>query len=411
MAEFTYEAMKKSGGKVRGVLNAKSEPEAIMLLRMMGLLNPKIKGGKSSAQAAANPLFKGLPKFKLPGGRVSDAELAVFTKQLSVIVDAGVSIVQALNLLSAAAGTPVLREAIILTRENVEGGIELGSAMEKSPKVFDKLYVSLIRAGTASGQLDMMLKRLSTYIEKASKLRKQLKSALTYPVAILGLAAIMTTVMLVFVVPMFAKNYEGTGRALPGLTQLVIDASDFLQHNFMYIIAVFIAIGTIFKKWRASPKGARQWDALILKLPIFGPLISKVCIARFASTMATLIVSGISIIEALEVCAKAAGNYVLQEEIMKIREEVAQGKGIAVPLSRSKYFPQMVSSMISIGEQSGRLDQMLEKIAVFFEEEVDAAMAAALKMIEPAMFVLIGGIVGFILIAMYLPVFDMANTM
>ena len=410
MGEFSYEALKKTGGKVRGVLNAKSETEALMLLRMMGLYNPRIKGGRVVAAASANSIFKGLPKFKLPRGRVSDADLAVFTKQLSVMVDAGVSIVQALNLLSEQAATPAMREALVRTRELVEGGFELGDAMEKSPDAFDKLYVSLIRAGTASGQLDQMLKRLSTYIEKASKLRRQLISALSYPVIILGLAAIMTTVMLLFVVPMFAKNYEDSGKTLPDLTLFVMNASDFMKNNFVHMIVGIILFAVGFKKWRATPNGTRRWDAFVLKLPVFGNLISKVCIARFASTMATLIVSGISIIEALEVCGKAAGNKVLQDEIMKIREDVAQGKGLAVPMSRSKYFPQMVSSMVSIGEQSGRLDQMLEKISSFFEDEVDTAMAAALKMIEPAMFVIIGGIVGFILIAMYLPVFDLAST-
>ncbi|MCA2960196.1 MAG: type II secretion system F family protein [Silvanigrellales bacterium] len=410
MGEFSYVARGRGGRKVSGKIQAKTESEARTMLRLMGL-NVTAVGGEGAGKDFG--LFRvkidGTIEFKFSRSKVSGNDLAVFTKQLSVMIDAGVSIVQALDMLANQSENPALREALTKVREGVEGGLELSAAMAKSPHIFDSLYTNLIAAGQSSGQLDVMMKRLSTYIEKAEKLRKQLVSALSYPAIIVALAIGMTVLMLVFVVPMFAKNYEDSGRELPGITQGVIDASNVLQNSFHMIIGGLFAAGFAFKKWKATPQGAARWDSLMLKLPVFGNLVLKVSIARFASTMATLVSSGISIIEALEVCAKASGNKVIEVEIMKIREEVQKGKGIAVPMSQSPLFPPMVFSMVSIGEASGQLDQMLEKVAAFYEDDVDSAMAAALKMIEPAMFVVIGGIVGFILLAMYAPVFDLAS--
>lgn len=410
MSDFSYVARGRGGKRVVGKIKAKNETEARTMLRLMGL-NVTSFGGEQSGKDLGILKIKpdGSIEFKFGKKKVTGNDLAVFTKQLSVMIDAGVSIVQALDLLANQSENPTLREALTKVREGVEGGLELSAAMAQQPHVFDALYTNLIAAGQTSGQLDVMMKRLSTYIEKAEKLRKQLVSALSYPAIIVALAIGMTVLMLVFVVPMFAKNYEDSGRELPGITQMVIDASNFLQSSFHLIIGGVIAVVFLFKKWKASPQGAARWDAIMLKLPVFGGLVQKISIARFASTMGTLVSSGISIIEALEVCAKASGNKIIEDEIMKIRADVQKGKGIATPMSQSPLFPPMVFSMVSIGEASGRLDQMLEKVASFYEDDVDSAMAAALKMIEPAMFVVIGGIVGFILLAMYAPVFDMAS--
>jgi type IV pilus assembly protein PilC len=410
MGEFRYTGISKNGSNVSGKITAKSEVEARAMLRLMGT---SVNAFGGEGQAKDYYFFRIKPggrielKFGKPG--VKGGEIAVFTKQLSVMIDAGVSIVQALDMLANQSPNPTLREALAKVREGVETGMDLSVSMSKHPHVFDSLYVSLIEAGQSSGQLDVMLKRLSLYIEKATKLRKQLVSALSYPAIIVCLAVGMTAMMLIFVVPMFAKNYEESGRALPGITQMVIDASNFLQNSFHWIILAIIGIVIGFKKWRETPAGRARFDAILLKVPVFGGLMQKISIARFASTMGTLVSSGISIIEALQVCAKASGNKVIEAEILKIREAVQQGKGIAGPMSQSPMFPPMVFSMVSIGEASGRLDQMLEKVATFYEDDVDSAMAAALKMIEPAMFVVIGGIVGFILLAMYAPVFDMAS--
>lgn len=409
MQKYDYEALSKIGRKTMGSIEAKSEAEAQALLRVMGNTRIKIKGARVGAAKKQSALGEWRQKYFPPG--VKEDELAVFTKQLSVMVDAGVSVVQALDILSKQSENPTLSTELSAVRGRVETGFELGEAMAKSPRVFDNLYVALIKAGTSSGQLDVMLKRLSIYIEKAAKLKRQLKSALSYPAIIIVIAAVMTTVMLVFVVPMFAKNYEESGKPLPEITQLVVDMSNGLQKYWYIILGSLFGTFQLIKRWRKTEKGARKWDTYMLKMPIFGNLVSKVSIARFSSTMATLIASGIAIIEALEVCSRAAGNYVIETEIMRIREDVARGKGLAQPMGNSEVFPQMVGSMVAIGEQSGQLDQMLEKVAAFYEDEVDQAMGAALKMIEPMMFVIIGGIVGFILLAMYMPVFDMASNM
>lgn len=410
MTEYSYTGKTRGGKRIAGKINAKTESEARAMLRLMGT-SVTAFGGEASAKDFG--IFKikadGKIEFKAGKPRVKEGELAVFTKQLSVMIDAGVSIVQGLDMLANQSSNPTLREALTKVREGVETGQDLGTAMEKQSHVFDALYVNLIRAGQSSGQLDVMMKRLSMYVEKSAKLKKQLVSALSYPAIIIVLAVAMTVLMLLFVVPMFAKNYEDSGRELPGLTQLVIDMSNALKNNYLLIAGTCIGVGFAFKHWKGTKRGQEQWDAMILKLPVFGPLITKISLARFSSTMGTLISSGISIIEALEICAKASGNFVIEGEVMKVREAVQQGKGIAGPMSQSPVFPPIVFSMVSIGEASGRLDQMLEKVAAFYEDDVDSAMAAALKLIEPAMFVLIGGIVGFILIAMYLPVFDMAN--
>lgn len=414
MGDYPYVARNRSGKTIKGKISAKTEVEARAMLRLMGM-NVTSFGSNDDPSLVKRygPIVikpGGQIEIKLGGKpRVKGSDLAVFTKQLSVMIDAGVSIVQGLDMLAKTTSNETMKEALVGVREGVEGGLDLAAAMAKHPYAFDSLYCSLVEAGQSSGQLDVMMKRLSTYIEKAEKLRKQLVSALSYPVIILVLAVAMTTLMLLFVVPMFAKNYEDSGRALPALTQMVIDASKQLQENFHIIAAVVFVVGFLFKKWKQTPAGQRQWDAIMLKLPVFGNLIKKIALARFASTMGTLVASGISIIEALQVCSKAAGNHVIATDIIKIRDAVEQGKGLAAPMAQLPLFPPMFQSMVSIGEASGRLDSMMEKVASFYEDDVDSAMAAALKMIEPAMFVLIGGIVGFILIAMYLPVFDMAN--
>jgi len=410
MAEYSYTGRTQSGRRASGKITAKSEAEARAMLRLMGT-SVTTFGGDNVVKDFGFLKIKASGGFVLSLGKkgVSQGDIAVFTKQLSVMIDAGVSIMNGLDILANQQPNPTMREALTKIREGIESGHDLASSMEKQKHVFDPLYTSLIRAGQASGQLDVMMKRLSIYIEKASKLRKQLVSALSYPAIIVVIAIVMTAAMLLFVVPMFAANYADSGRKLPGLTQAVIDMSDLLKGYFHYGVAIIVVAAMAGKKYKQTPRGQRQFDQMMLKLPIFGSLVQKISIARFSSTMATLIASGISIIEALEVCAKASGNKVIEEEIMKVRAAVQQGKGIAAPMAQSPLFPPMVYSMVSIGEASGRLDQMLEKVASFYEDDVDAAMAAALKMIEPAMFVIIGGIVGVILIAMYLPVFDMAN--
>ncbi len=413
MPQYTYSGRNRAGQSMKGVISAPTDAEARGKLRIMGVMVSSLKAPKGSNTKDGKDELPPLIDFeKIPflQTKVKTSELAVFTKQLSVMTDAGLSIIQSLAMLASTTDNPKLRRTLSEIRDQLERGLDLATAMEKHPKVFNSLFCSLVRAGQNSGQLDVMLRRLSIYIEKANKLRKQLISALSYPLVVLVIAVLMTGVMLLFVVPMFAKNYEDSGKELPGLTSMVISWSHALENHFMMIIGVMSGVYFLFNKWKATPAGAQQFDLFLLKVPLFGTVISKIAIARFASTMSTLTASGIAIIEALETCAKASGNLIIEQEILNIREEVSKGKGLAVPMEKSPWFPPLVVGMIAIGEASGGLDVMLEKIANFYEDDVDSALAGLLKMIEPIMFVLIGTIVGFILLAMYLPIFDLAST-
>jgi type IV pilus assembly protein PilC len=407
MTMYEYSGRDRSGRKVNGRFDARTESEARQVLRLMGVSDAKING----AGAAKTTELK-LPQFllKLQESRgVKDSDLVTFTKQLSVMIDAGVSVVKALELLGSQAPNPIMRNAISSVRGKVERGLELSDSMEAIPSIFDNLYCSLVRAGAASGQLDVILKRLSQYIEKNAKLKRQLFSAMFYPAIVLTIALGLTIFMLVVIVPMLASTFLEGGKELPGLTQAVISASNILRDNFLYLIAGSAAAFYFFKKWIATPDGRYKWDSFLLRIPLIGTLVLKISIARFASTCSTLVSSGVGITDVLQTAQGVLGNKVLEESIGRVREGVIQGKGMGIPMSQERFFPPMVTSMVSIGEASGRLDGMLEKVSEFYEEEVDVAMSALLKAIEPAMFVFIGGVVGVILIAMYLPVFDLAS--
>jgi type IV pilus assembly protein PilC len=406
MPVFEYDGRDRAGRRQHGRLEARNEMEAKQLLKFMGLGPNSLKTG--------NPL--GLD-FKIPAQfqkffdqrGVSDKDLVTFTKQISVMIDAGVSVIKALEILEQQAENPVMKRAIQEVRSKVERGQELGDAMASIPSVFDSLYCSLVRAGSTSGQLDVILRRLSTYIEKNAKLKRQLFGALFYPAIIILLAIALTAFMLLIVVPMLASTFIEGGKELPGLTLMVIQASNFLRDNFFFIILALGAGVVFFRNWIKTPAGRLQWDAILLRIPLIGTLVKKISIARFASTTSTLVASGIGITDVLQTASAVLGNKVLEQGILRVRDAVIQGKGMGGPMAEEQFIPQMVSSMVAIGEASGRLDVMLQKVSDFYEEEVDVAMSAALKAIEPLLFVVIGGIVGVILIAMYLPVFDLAS--
>jgi type IV pilus assembly protein PilC len=416
MPEFMYIGLKKNGVKVESKITASTETEAVTKLRLLGVRVTAIgmgrlkKGGKGGIKIGS--LFTKLlnPKSQSGMSQMRSEDLMIFTKQMATLIDAGISIVGALDMLAAQATNPDIQAVIDHVRQQVEAGKDFASALEKHPEAFDTTYISLIRAGAQSGQLDVMMKKLTIYIEKSNKLKKQLKSALSYPVVVLVIAFGLSTAMIMFVVPMFAKNYQDAGKELPGLTQFVIDLSNTMQSSFHIAIGVCFALFVAFVRWKATPAGHKQWDTFLLKLPIFGMLIQKISIARFTGTLATLVSSGVGLPEALKICAQASGNIVIEKDIGNIESGIVKGKSLAEMMGRSPYFPSMVAGMVGIGESTGRLDSMLEKIANVYEEDVESALAAALKMVEPAMFIVVGGIVGFILLAMYLPIFDMAST-
>jgi type IV pilus assembly protein PilC len=341
--------------------------------------------------------------------KVSPKSLAVFTRQFSVMIDAGLPLVQCLEILGTQEEDKNFGAVILETRAEVEGGASLADAMKKNPKVFDPLYTNMIAAGEAGGILDTILKRLATYIEKAVKLKNQVQSAMVYPVAIVVIATVVVGVILWKVIPTFANLFAGLGAELPLPTRIVIGLSNGLVR---YMPFVLLTIGGFVFGLRAyynTPNGRMNIDRLMLKAPVFGPMFRKIAVARFCRTLATLLASGVSILEALDITAKTAGNAVVEQALYATRKSIEGGETIAAPLKETSVFPPMVVQMISVGETTGALDTMLSKIADFYEEEVDVAVAGLLTLLEPLMIAVLGGVVGGIVIAMYMPIFSLIS--
>jgi type IV pilus assembly protein PilC len=348
---------------------------------------------------------------KMPGlGGITQKDLVIFTRQFATMIDAGLPLVQCLDILASQLDNMAFREVLSKVKMKVESGSTLADALGDHPKVFDTLYTQLVAAGEIGGILDTILNRLAQYIEKAEKLKSKVKGAMVYPSIVLVVAVGVTVVLLLFVTPTFEKMFKDFGGAMPAPTQFIIDLSKALQHYGIYMLMGVIAVVVAFKTWVSSKKGREQWDAFAIRTPIFGPLIRKVAVARFTRTLGTMISSGVPILDALEVVAKTAGNTVIEKAIRYTREKISEGKTIVQPLAETKVFPPMVVQMIGVGEATGAMDQMLTKIADFYDDEVDAAVAALTSMIEPVMMVFLGGVVGGFLVAMYLPIFNIAGT-
>jgi type IV pilus assembly protein PilC len=355
-----------------------------------------------------NPV-KEKEKAKAGGKRVSAKNLAVFVRQFSVMIDAGLPLVQCLDILGSQEEDKHFSRVILATRTDVESGASLADAMKKHPKTFDPLFTNMIAAGEAGGILDTILKRLATYIEKAVKLKGQVKSAMIYPVAVVVIAALVVGVILWKVIPTFAAMFAGLGAELPLPTRIVIALSNGLV-RFMPFILVGIGAAVFgFRSFYGTPGGRKTVDALVLKMPVLGILMRKIAVARFCRTLSTLLASGVSILEALDITARAAGNAIVEEAILATRKSIEGGETIAAPLKETAVFPAMVVQMISVGEATGALDTMLSKIADFYEEEVDVAVAGLLTLMEPIMIFFLGIVVGGIVIAMYMPIFDMIS--
>jgi type IV pilus assembly protein PilC len=349
-------------------------------------------------------------EFNLPtfGGGVSPKELAVFTRQFSVMIDAGLPLVQCLEILSSQQENKTFQKVLTGTRSAVEGGSTLSAAMKQYPKVFDALYANMVEAGETGGILDTILQRLSTYIEKNVKLQRAVKSAMVYPIGVLTIAGGVIILLLWKVVPVFANLFAGMGVDLPLPTKIVIATSHFVGSIFGLLIvvgAVAIIIG--LKVWYGTPQGRYAIDAVVLKLPVLGLLMRKIAVGRFTRTLGTLISSGVPILEGLDITAKTSGNAVVERALNKVRKSLEEGKSLTDPLRESEVFPGMVTQMIAVGEQTGAMDAMLQKIADFYEEEVDAAVKDLLTALEPIMIVFLGGVVGGVVISMYLPLFSL----
>ncbi len=347
---------------------------------------------------------------RIPGlSGVGTKDLLVFTRQFSVMIDAGLPLVQALDIIATQADNLEFRKVLQRVKARVEGGSTFAEALGEHPKVFDELFVQLVRAGEIGGILDTILQRLGAYIEKNEKLKRRVRGAMVYPAIVLAVAVLVVAILIAFVVPTFEKMFKDFGGALPAPTQFLVDVSRGFRGNWYWFVFGPVALVVAFRAATSKGRGQELWHAFLLKTPVFGPLVRKVSVARFTRTLGTMISSGVPILDALEIVAKSAGNRIVEQGILYVRARISEGKTIAGPLADTKVFPPMVVQMIGVGEATGAMDTMLNKIADFYDDEVDVAVAALTSMIEPLMMVFLGGTVGFFMIAMYLPIFNLAG--
>jgi type IV pilus assembly protein PilC len=390
---FEYKGKSASGGQVSGTYKAKSRAELEKILRSNKIFVNSISRKPTNINIKI-------------GTGIKKIEISRFTRQFATMIGAGLPMVQCLEILSQQMDSAEFRKMINEIKESVQAGTTLSEALRKHKKVFDDLFVNMVEAGETGGALDTILVRLANYREKADALARKVKGALVYPIVVSVVAVGVTILMLKFIVPVFAKMFSNLGAALPEPTQIVMGISEFINDYFLLLIGSLVGFIVAFKLITRSGKGRLYWDTFKLKVPGFGTLIRKSSVARFTRTLGTLLSSGVSILEALEITAKTAGNMVIQNAVRKSIISIAEGDTITGPLRESTVFPPMVIQMISVGEKTGGLDEMLGKIADFYDEEVDAAVSALTSLIEPVVIVVMGGLIGGILIAMYLPMFD-----
>jgi type IV pilus assembly protein PilC len=399
MPVYTWKGKNSLGNSIKGEIEAANEAAVLGQLRRLRIQNAKIK--EKPKDMFANVAFL-QPK-------VTGKDIVIFTRQMSTMIDAGLPLVQSLQILSKQQDNPTFKRALGEILTDVETGMTLADAMRKQPKCFDPLFANMIEAGEIGGILDTILSRLAVFKEKSMALQKKIKGAMTYPVICLGIAILILAVILIFVIPVFQEMFDSMGGALPTPTQIVVDMSEFAKANFLYMFMAAAAVVFLFKKYYATEKGEMRIDALLLHAPVAGILIRKVAVAKFTRTLSTMLESGVSILDALQVVAKTAGNKVIEQAVFHVASSIAEGRPIAEPLEESGVFPNMVVQMINVGESVGALDAMLSKIADFYDEEVDQAVENLTAMIEPFMMVFLGGTIGALVVAMYLPIFTMAD--
>ncbi|HTO53528.1 MAG TPA: type II secretion system F family protein [Myxococcota bacterium] len=399
MPTFNWAGKTRDGVNKKGVIVADDVEAAMGTLRAQGLTPSSVKPKSKDLGEIFPFLAKG----------VSIRDLVIFTRQFATMIDAGLPLVQCLDILGTQQENAAFKKVILQIKGDVEAGSTFSDALGKHPKVFDRLFVNLVAAGEVGGILDTILARLAAYLEKADKLRRKVKGALTYPAAVTVIAIVVVVVMLTKVIPVFEKMFKDFGGTLPAPTQMVINVSHWMQHYILYMIIGVGVFGYGLKRWYGTARGRAILDALFLKSPIFGSLLRKVAVARFSRTLSTMLSSGVPILDALEIVARTAGNVVVEREILMTKSSIAEGKTIAEPLQGSKVFPGMVVQMISVGEQTGAMDAMLGKIADFYDDEVDTAVDALTSLLEPLLMVGLGGTIGCLLVAMYLPIFKIAE--
>ncbi len=398
MAMFQYTAKDKAGQSVMGTLEAPGETEAAAILHNKDLLVVSLKETKTKA-------------VKTKGVKVKLDDLVIFSRQLATMIDAGIPLVQALGILVEQIDNKNLKSVVMTVRQDIEAGMSFCDALAKHPSVFSDLFINMSRAGEASGMLNDVLDRLASYMEKTAALTRKVKASLVYPAVVITMAILITSVLLLKVVPTFKGIFEMLGGQLPLPTQILIGVSDLLRHFFIPVVILFTIASILFKKYISTEKGQYNFDALLLKLPVIGPLFCKVAVAKFSRTFSTLIKSGVSVLNALDIVGKTSGNRVVEKAVSDGRSAVRDGEMISSPLAKSKVFPPIVCRMIGVGEQTGQLEKMLTKIADFYDEQVDAAVSAMTSMIEPLVIAFLGVVVGGIVIALFMPIFKMSELM
>lgn len=400
MATYVYQAKSVDGRVTKGHIEAASDTEARIKLRAQRLIPTKMN------LVEKKNYFAGLENFK---SRVNGKDLQIFTRQFATLVNSGIPIVQSIEILANSTSNEHLAVALKKIKEDIESGKKLGDAIAAHPRIFDRLYTNLMKAGEESGSLDSILERLAAYIEKSIKIKNKVSGALYYPAGIMGVAVLVVYVILAFVIPKFEELFKSSGQEIPWLTRQVVNLSHFVV-NYWYLVfgSIFGIVYGALTYYR-SETGRATCDAIFIRLPLMGPLIQKSAIAKFTRTFATMISCGVPILDGLDIAAKVVGNAVLENTFLKAKEVIAQGKSIVIPLAKDPFVPDMMVQMIGVGEQTGALDTMLGKIADFYEEEVEYAVNAVTSMIEPLMMVFLGGIIAVLVIAMYLPIFNLAS--
>jgi type IV pilus assembly protein PilC len=404
MAIFVWEGRTAQGKVVKGDnLEAPSLEAALTRLReqrIRPITNRVREKGKGLEKEISIPGF---------GEKVSTKDISLATRQLATMIDAGLPIVQCLDILGQQSESKLLRNTLTTVRKDVEGGSTLADALRKHPKIFDDLYINMVEAGEAGGILNTILNRIALFIEKANRLKKKVKGAMIYPCAIVGVAVIVVAVLMIFVIPVFAELYSGMGKALPAPTQICIDISNWFVSYWYVLVAAVVGVFTAISYYYKTPAGRMQIDGLLLKMPVMGDLLRKVAVARFSQNMSLLLSSGVPILDGLAITGKTAGNKVVEKAIMESRLSISKGNTVAEPLRESGIFPPLVCQMVAVGESTGGLDGMLKKVAELYEEEVDDAVNNLTAMMEPAIMVVLGVILGGLVIAMYLPIFQMGS--
>jgi len=399
MPTYKYVAKDQNSKNVSGKITAEKESAVIEELRKRNLTIISVEPVKESS----------LAKMSFSRKRVKPDDLVIFTRQLATMIDAGIPILQALDALQEQVTHPYFKSVIIAVRDDIQMGNSLSNSFAKHPKAFDTLFVNMIRVGETGGVLSAILDRVATYMEKTIKLRRKVKSAMIYPAVVVSMAIIITTILLVKVVPTFASIYDSFDRELPMMTQMLIQTSEFVQNTLLYIIGAIILAGFIMSRIYKTDKGRLGIDRMILKIPLFGDLIRKVAISRFSRTLATLLQTGVPILESLDIVGKTCGNRVLELVIQNVKTNVREGESVSAPLVKSGVFPSMVTRMISIGEKSGQLEKMLTKIAEFYDDQVDTIVNGLTSIIEPVIIGFLGIVVGFIVISLFLPIISITQ--